>query len=228
MKFEDLRNLFSEDIAIAVICNKSLPTDFTLLPEEEKILLNSKSTKRRLEFTLGRAAAVQALSKLNLARSPILKGQRGEPIWPKNVVGSISHSAGQAVAVAKLDKDKLGIGIDIQQYKNLPTLKVFKKILTRNELKQTDLKTQNGQLDALKKFSAKEALYKALGPSLQQNIGFGDISFSPSSKHSNLLIGSWENTCDSKVKEAIPEALCLSKISKEFIFSAVELGASVS
>ena len=45
---------------------------------------------------------------------PILKGRDGEPIWPFDIVGSISHKDAIAVAAVGKKKRYKGIGVDIE------------------------------------------------------------------------------------------------------------------
>jgi len=88
--------------------------------------------KRQAEFFMGRLAAREALTALapppvgaasaaNGARdhlSPteqIAIGPSREPVWPTGIVGSISHAAHYAAAVATRATGITGIGIDIER-----------------------------------------------------------------------------------------------------------------
>ncbi len=224
---EELEKLFSENTVITVVCPDTIDPNFTLLPEEENVVSESSSTKRRTEFLMGRAAAVQALNKLNLHRSAILKGTKGEPLWPPGICGSISHSANFAVAAASMNKHTTALGIDIQQYKNLPSPNIFEKVLTKTEMVRFNLQNHKDQLDALRVFSAKEAIYKAISPLVKHRLSFKDISFCPSPHCPNILLGVWSEACRSRLPTGFPEATAKTKIDEEFIFSGVELGAKL-
>jgi len=54
---------------------------------------------RRKHFYLGRTAAHNAISSLlGQDKTPILKGKRGEPIWPEGIIGAITHTGKIAIA----------------------------------------------------------------------------------------------------------------------------------
>lgn len=70
--------------------------------------------KRLAEFSCGRACAHEALGMLNRDVHAILPGSRGEPLWPKGVVGSITHCEGYAGAIVALRKGCRSVGIDAE------------------------------------------------------------------------------------------------------------------
>jgi 4'-phosphopantetheinyl transferase EntD len=90
------------------------PDPADLFPEEAAALSPRAVPRRRGHFALGRAAAHDALRALALPASPVLRGERGEPLWPDGVVGSISHTAGIAVAVVGRSEQCAGIGVDLE------------------------------------------------------------------------------------------------------------------
>ena len=89
---------FPENISF-VCTDFSVPLIFPLLREEEEFLESLSSAKRKSEFSLGRRCAHQALAKFKLESEPILRNtDTKEPCWPKDVLGSISHSGKYAAA----------------------------------------------------------------------------------------------------------------------------------
>jgi 4'-phosphopantetheinyl transferase EntD len=68
---------------------------------------------RAREFLAGRVAAHRALAALNAPNCSVARQARA-PVWPTGFVGSISHSAGLAVALCASSQHYLALGIDIQ------------------------------------------------------------------------------------------------------------------
>ena len=70
--------------------------------------------RRRREFAMGRACARRALARLGIENRPLLPGHDRAPVWPRGIVGSISHCEGFcAVAVARRDRTS-SIGLDVE------------------------------------------------------------------------------------------------------------------
>ncbi len=148
-----------------------------MLFEEEQALLAGAVDKRRREFSTGRICAHSALRQLGYPASAILRGARGEPLWPEGVVGSITHCDGyRAAAVARSNKI-LTVGIDAEPHAQLPE-GVLEQIVRTEELAALRrLGSEEPQLhwDRLL-FSAKESVYKACYPLSQRRLDFEQVS----------------------------------------------------
>jgi 4'-phosphopantetheinyl transferase EntD len=148
--------------------------DVKLFPEEELVLGNAVE-KRRREFTTARACARMALEKLGFQAAPILTGERGEPLWPAGVVGSITHCDGyRACAVARSSKTTT-VGIDAEPNAALPD-GLLDDIARPEELpllRGLELDSTEVHWDRLL-FSAKESVYKAWFPLAKRWLGFED------------------------------------------------------
>ena len=138
--------------------------DVTLYPKEMELLSPNVVQKRRVEFCLGRAAAHSALREINVSNFPVLKGMNREPLWPKGIVGAISHCDGIALAAVAAKERTAGIGIDIEQIK--PTIEedIAKYVCTLRELEWINQKNEMKIKRMLMIFSAKESIFKALFP----------------------------------------------------------------
>ncbi len=150
--------------------------DVELFPEEE-LALGDAVEKRRHEFVTGRACTREALTALGLPPSPIGSGERGEPLWPPGVVGSITHCAGyRGCAVAK-SSSALALGIDAER--NAPLREgVWEEVARGRERELRYPGSASGpRLDAVL-FSAKEAIFKAWYPLTRRWLGFGDAELS--------------------------------------------------
>lgn len=157
-------------------------TDAKLFPEEE-LVVGRAVEKRRREFTTARMCARAALRELGLPATPILTGERGEPLWPAGVVGSITHCDGyRACAVARSTK-VVTVGIDAEPNAELPD-GLLGDIARPEELPSLRLlRSERPEIhwDRLL-FSAKESVYKAWFPLAKRWLGFEDavVAISPS------------------------------------------------
>ena len=147
---------------------------------EEGILGSRAVERRRLAFTLGRAAARDALRELGVVDAElgdledvaIGRGPAGEPLWPAGVVGAISHAGDVAVAIVGRARDYAGLGIDIEEVSRDLSPKVARLICRPAEIAWVDVDAGLERLIML--FSAKEAVFKALFPIERVWLGFGD------------------------------------------------------
>jgi 4'-phosphopantetheinyl transferase EntD len=133
---------------------------------------------RAVTWVGGRLALRAALHALgadaSTAATAILSDDRGAPVLPAGVVGSISHKDGLAVALAS---DDLGwrIGIDLE----LPRPSrhdIAPRVLAPDERAAlVGLDEAARRAEVLVRFALKEAVYKALAPSLRRYIGFFEV-----------------------------------------------------
>lgn len=123
--------------------------------------LSSANAVRRREFGTGRYCARLAMRRLGLPDMPILVGPGRAPVFPKGVVGSISHSATQCAAVVALRESGVAsIGVDIEVFEPLKE-EVVDTICTRSERAWLRGQSQHARdLLATAIFSAKECVYK--------------------------------------------------------------------
>jgi 4'-phosphopantetheinyl transferase EntD len=145
----------------------------------EETLLAGAIEKRRREFATGRSLARSALQQLGYKASAILRGLRGEPLWPEGVVGSITHCDGYRAAAVARASEIVAIGIDAEPDAALPAGLLARVALPQElpalRLLQSDL--PDVPWDRLL-FSAKESVYKAWFPLVGCWLGFEDVSVS--------------------------------------------------
>jgi 4'-phosphopantetheinyl transferase EntD len=82
---------------------------------EESVFVAGAVAKRQREFALGRACARRALAALGQGEMMIARKGDGAPLWPRDVVGSISHTDGYAVALAAPVGRFRGLGVDVER-----------------------------------------------------------------------------------------------------------------
>ena len=153
-------------------------TNVNLFPAEELVMANA-SAQRRAEFATGRACARAALARLGIAAVPILPGSRGEPQWPADVVGSITHCAGYRACAAARLSDAAALGIDAEPDEALPRglLDDIAAPSERGWLADLTARIPQVSWDRLL-FSVKESAYKAWFPLTHRLPAFQDVAVS--------------------------------------------------
>jgi 4'-phosphopantetheinyl transferase EntD len=110
--------LLDPKIATAETALKGEPPD---LPADEAISIDRAVMSRRLEFATGRVCARQAIAALGRPPVSLPRGPDRVPVWPGDLVGSITHTKDWvAAAVARRDQGFAAIGIDIEPATALP------------------------------------------------------------------------------------------------------------
>ncbi|MFZ2511701.1 MAG: 4'-phosphopantetheinyl transferase superfamily protein [Gordonia sp. (in: high G+C Gram-positive bacteria)] len=164
------------------------PDDATLLPAEET-LVSQAVDKRRREFTTARHCGRRALGKLGIEPTAIMRGERGMPLWPSNVVGSLTHCDGYRAAVVAYSMQVRSVGIDAEPHAPLPD-----GVLSHTSLpaEREVLATREHDLhwDRLL-FCAKEATYKTWFPLTGRWLGFEDahITFTRDTAGTDAALG---------------------------------------
>ena len=139
----------------------------------EQIIVSQAIAKRRAEFGDARWCAHEALQELGMsADEPILKGERGMPLWPHGIVGALAHTDGFRAAVAAPTSHLLSVGLDVEPAEALPE-GVIDTIARKSEFSQLEHLRASGVTcpDRLL-FCAKEATYKAWFPITRRWLGF--------------------------------------------------------
>jgi 4'-phosphopantetheinyl transferase EntD len=145
--------------------------DAAPLPEEES-LMEGAVALRRAEFATARACARQALRNLGLPPGPILRGAKREPLWPKGIVGSITHCTGYRAAAVARANQVLTIGIDAEPHAAIEA-RVTRRVLDEEERAWIAGAPAGVHWDRLI-FSAKESVYKAWFPLTRRWLGFDE------------------------------------------------------
>jgi 4'-phosphopantetheinyl transferase EntD len=157
------------------------PAGLTLFPEEEKLVANSVDRRRR-EFTTVRHCARQALAELGIAPVPIVSGERGAPVWPAEVVGSMTHCEGYRAAVLGRVSQFATLGVDAEPHAPLPegVLDAIGLPAERDRIAALTAADPTTCWDRLL-FSAKESVYKAWFPLTARWLDFeeADIVLDP-------------------------------------------------
>lgn len=140
------------------------------------VFVDKAVTKRKAEFVAGRYCAHQALSALGVAPGLIGIAEARNPVWPRGIVGSISHSHGYAISATAKRSSKLMLGLDVEDMVAPQTAKRLEASVINDD--ELDLLRQAPRPEALFTliFSVKESFYKAAYPWVKRYFGFKAIS----------------------------------------------------
>jgi len=124
-----------------------------------------------------RRCAREAFAVLGRPAVPVLPGERGAPVWPPGLVGSMTHCAGYRAAVVGEAGRIHTVGIDAEPNEPLPA----------GVLDSIALPEERERLDRLRRvdpgvhwdrllFSAKESVYKAWFPLTRRWLDFEEAT----------------------------------------------------
>jgi 4'-phosphopantetheinyl transferase EntD len=145
---------------------------------EEHAFALAMSAPRRRSWIGGRVALHRALERAGFASGAIFADDRGAPTLPAGIVGSISHKDDLAVALVAIGTSAR-VGVDIEA-DGARSQDIASIVLADDE--QTELASFAGSeraREVLLRFSAKEAIYKALDPFVRRYVAFREVSVSP-------------------------------------------------
>ena len=150
------------------------PWDALELPPE----LRDAVPHRQMHFRAGRFCALQALQALQPGRAfePPARCASGEPLWPADIAGSITHTDDFVSAAVVLTRLAAGIGIDSERI--IPAVRatgIMPLVAWPSEIAHA----REAGLDRLQAltlvFSAKETNFKSLFPLVRARFGFHDV-----------------------------------------------------
>ncbi|WP_128178761.1 4'-phosphopantetheinyl transferase family protein [[Pantoea] beijingensis] len=128
--------------------------------------------KRRAEYLASRYATRRLLETCGITDFLLKNDSDRVPIWPKGVIGSLSHCYQRAVIVTT-QRTKTLIGVDVEHVMTPATAEnIYQSILSPNEHKRLIESGLSFAAALTLIFSFKESLYKALFPGLRQFIDF--------------------------------------------------------
>ena len=142
-----------------------------LFPEEAQNIANAVDSRRR-QFTAGRLLARRAWQELGVPPSPLVSDEQRVPVWPRGVIGSITHTHGWCGAVVARASELGALGADVEAKSALDP-ELWQRVCRPEE---RDFLGRHDQepagLLAKGVFSAKESIYKALYPTVRVFLDF--------------------------------------------------------
>jgi 4'-phosphopantetheinyl transferase EntD len=135
--------------------------------------------KRIQDFAAGRACAHRALAELGILDFSLLAGEHREPLWPADIIGSITHTQGYGAAVVARQRDLQSVGLDCEVIDSVDE-NLWSRICTSPEIERlVQLPPAERGPQAALIFAAKEAFYKCQFPLTRAWVGFEDVVIEP-------------------------------------------------
>lgn len=131
---------------------------------------------RQLSFLAGRLCGEYLLRRQGLPASLYLGvGGGGEPLWPDEWTGSISHTNDFAFAALVRRQSELDIGIDAEAIFDIVSQKAVLETCATSDERTLISLTANIPLATTILFTAKEAYYKAVYRRVKRVIEFTEV-----------------------------------------------------
>lgn len=154
----------------------SLPLEQTFESEYSSWLpegLQNAAPIRRSEFIAGRYCAYRAGIALGAEIMDLPASKERAPIWPRGILGSISHSRSMAIACVGRERELRSVGIDTEELVSAETMESIKGTISNpGEALVLEKGGVSGPIGLTILFSAKESLFKALWPLYQTFFDF--------------------------------------------------------
>lgn len=156
---------------------------FHRLDQAEEAVAAGFAPSRREAFVAGRIAIGRALVTAGHSRPVVLADRDGVPVLPDGYVGSIAHKHGRAVAVVAPTDLVPAVGIDLEFDDQQDEAGLAMSVSLPTEAANFDILAADGDVTspATLVLSAKEAVFKAVFPTLRGRFDFDDLilSFEP-------------------------------------------------
>jgi 4'-phosphopantetheinyl transferase EntD len=159
-----------------------------VLPEAEARAVALAAEPRKIDFTLGRVAAREALQKIGHPPTAIPVGTDRAPIWPGGIIGSIAHTRNIAVAVVARVEQVLALGVDIEQSSAVTEDLWPKLFLSEERAFLQSINEASRACFATAIFSVKEAFYKFQFPHTNEWLDFQDVKLSMNLGSTNCTV----------------------------------------
>ena len=142
------------------------------LYDEESASIERATEGRKREFQAGRILARRAMERLGVLSQAVLRGADRAPVWPREVVGSISHTKGFCGVAVALGDRAVSVGFDVERERALGPDLVSRICTVRERTWLAESTDPEGLATVV--FSAKEAFYKCQYPLEKRFLGFQD------------------------------------------------------
>ena len=137
--------------------------------------LRAASARRRLGFVAGRLCAELALREASGALGRVGRDVDGAPAWPPGWCGSIAHDHRLAIAVVAPRASARSLGIDVERRVDASARAAIEQVCsTPAEQRAIEASAAPEDLATLV-FSAKEAYYKAVFPTIRSFVDFHEV-----------------------------------------------------
>ena len=155
----------------------------------ESHFFTKKHGRAAKAFVSGRKCIRALQTRLGLPEFELTPGEFG-PIWPSDLVGSISHS--RELAAATIIRDVRGVGVDIERQRRLK-VNAVRRVATKEEYSRYSAVPD---FDWTLLFSAKESVFKAFSPLARRYIGFQEVELLLDTTTKSFSLSYLGNTID--------------------------------
>lgn len=169
-------SLFVSGVAVAHGPALVSDRDVTLACARYPFLAGAVPSRQR-EFVAGRSYAAAALAELGAGETEVGRGPDGEPVFPPEYVGSISHCEGMCVAVAAAATTALALGVDVER-EGAQSPAFVARVCGPVELASFRALGGSAEELALVVWSAKETLHKLLFPLTREVLALRSLEIS--------------------------------------------------
>lgn len=146
------------------------------LPAAEAEFARALRRRRRVEFAGGRLALHRAAEAAGIELGAVLPGAGGGPALPAGIAASISHK--RRVAAALVAAGSATLGLDVEE-EAPPREAIASRVLRAEERAAIEALPEAARWGAIvRRFAAKEAIYKAIHPHVRRYVGFPEASVS--------------------------------------------------
>jgi enterobactin synthetase component D len=170
----------------------------------------------------GRTAARRALRTLGASETTVLREPNGAPVFPDGFVGSISHTAGRALAAVGRTEQVGGLGVDVEKIEPGVQEDLADLIPLAERQAFATCFGLSDDASAIARFSLSESVYKAASAHLRRWIDFDECRFHPE-RDRRIAI----SACSLDLAAVLDGAECKLETDGSYVFSAVWLPAHI-
>lgn len=192
------------------------------LAPAEAVLGRGAAPSRLDDLRRGRMAARLALRTLGASETTVLREPDGAPVFPDGFVGSISHTAGRALAAVGRAEQVGGLGVDVETIERgaQEDLADFIPLAERQAFATRFGLSEDAA--AIARFSLSESVYKAASVHLRRWINFDEYRFHPE-RNRRIAISAYSPD----LAAVLDGASCELETDGSYVLSAVWLPAYV-
>lgn len=132
--------------------------------------LGPATPARMQEFAAGRLALRRAMQAIGVAAQPVPRAPDRAPFWPDGLIGAITHSGQQALAIIAKSQHHGGLGIDLVSPSDWPEPDLWPLFFNPAECARATVS------DAAAALAAKEATIKLLRDATGRTHSFLELS----------------------------------------------------
>ncbi len=174
----DVEHYMAND-RLACLCQCAFDKDFFDLSVAARLNIEIPDSvlrsvnKRQAEFTAGRYMAQLCIETLSKMYCNVPIGLHREPLWPECLIGAISHTDRQAIALVAKQPTYRFVGLDIEtNIEKAVAQQICRDVYDAHEFAIVSKQGLSHEVATTVIFSAKESLFKALFPYVGRFFGF--------------------------------------------------------